>query len=93
MTKIAFVNLLTIPLQDIQSQCTSRHQVIGLPLGILYLSAVLKQARCVSEVGLIDYVEGFSKSGVVDDLNQFIIKIAQESINSCFSLVLYLEVF
>lgn len=80
--KVLFINLLTLPLDDIMAFFgvkTVRTQSVAMPLGILYLSAAIKAADCVDKVGIVDYVLGMQDSGKYGDIDAFIEGVAREN--------------
>lgn len=80
--KVLFVNLLTLPLDDIMAvfdQKSIRTQSVAMPMAILYLSAAAKRENCVGEVGIIDYVMGLTDSQSYGDMDAFIEGVARKS--------------
>ncbi|MFH0822742.1 MAG: radical SAM protein [Pseudomonadota bacterium] len=76
---ILFVNLPTVPLQDVVdafARENMRSQSISMPLGILYLSSSLKAGRPPSRVGLIDYVTALHDVSRFRHLDDFITETA-----------------
>lgn len=79
--KVLFINLLTLPLDDIMAIYgvkSVRTQSVAMPLGILYLSSVIKAADCVDRVGIVDYVLGMQDSGKYRNIDAFIEGVARE---------------
>lgn len=79
---VLFVNLLTLPLDDVMAvfdMKSIRTQSVSMPMGILYLSSAAKQAHCVGEVGIIDYVLELGDSERYSDMDAFLVGVAEKS--------------
>jgi len=78
--RILFVNLPTIPMEDILACFKSksvRRQTLSMPLGILYLSAAAKTSKFVEAVNLIDYVIKVPDAAKYESLDDFILSEAK----------------
>ncbi|MCK9387794.1 MAG: B12-binding domain-containing radical SAM protein [Sulfuritalea sp.] len=87
MTRIAFVNPLSLPFDILKTYVGGRatdvrnitHEGVTLPMGIMYLSSYLKQHLPDITVTLIDYRRHFAELPEYGDLEAFIDTIAIQS--------------
>lgn len=84
-TKIAFVYLLSTPLDNIAARFRGEDLVIQeivMPLGLMYLSSYIKNNNEVDVVGVIDYVINERNILKFSSLEEFIKDVAINSIKS-----------
>ncbi len=100
MTRIAFVNPLTLPLDLVENTWTKNkpgiqtlaQEGVSLPMGIMYLSAYIKRHVPGLDVDLIDYRIEYPNLANYADLDGFIRQVAETAVNTrpdilAFSLV------
>ena len=79
---ILFVDLPTLPLADVLDAVEgrpARRQPVAMPLGILYLSAALKEAKVVDTVSMAPYAMAVAEDARGGDLSAFIVKVAEDA--------------
>lgn len=83
--KIAFVNLLSTPLDNILGRFNNKDLVIQeivMPLGLMYLSSYLKAHSSAEVVGIIDYPMEEGRLVESENLDAFIESTARNAISS-----------
>lgn len=93
---VVFVNLPNIPVEAVFGKQSSDSFLIikkSLPLGILYLSSFIKERNELGKVGIIDYVARFDEIIDCEDIDEFIVNIAEKSINFVPDVILVSLIF
>ncbi len=79
---VLFVNLPTIPFEEVEKSIKGEHRVpqnLGLPMGLLYVSAYLRQNNTVrGEIGILDYILGIENISTHASVEGFIRDLALE---------------
>ena len=82
--RVVFVNLPSVPLDDIVARMQYQNQIpapLAMPIGILYLSAVLKRSGTPVTTSIIDYQLHFQHAGAYAFLDDFIVRTAKEAVD------------
>lgn len=81
---ILFVNLPTVPYEEMIKALKGEQyvsQILAMPMGILYLSAYLRQNNLVrGEIGILDYILAMEELSKYGSVEEFIISKASESV-------------
>lgn len=78
---ILFVVLPTIPFEDIVATFRDENlnqQVLSMPMGVLYLAAVIKQNNDAEHLAILDYIMAMKDITNYDNLDDFLINSARK---------------
>ncbi len=82
--RVVFVNLPSIPFDDVVALMHHQNQIpapVAMPMGILYLSAALKQSEIPVTTSIIDYQLHLQNAGSYSSIDDFIVRAAREAID------------
>lgn len=83
MQNVLFVNLPTVPFPELEASFRNEHfipQRLAMPMGILYLSAYLRQSSRVGTVGMLDYILALKDASRYADLDDFLERVREETV-------------
>ena len=81
---LLFVNLPYVPIKDINLRISHKEKTfnrLSFPMGILYLSSIVKNKNICNNIDILDYQYEINYMGNYRDIIDFIITLAENKIN------------